>query len=908
MMQQACFPLFFLLLCVLGWYGTTSAACANACSGHGTCGQNNICTCFEGWNGGAADCSFRTCPTGPAWADKAYETDKAHLATECSNAGICDRGLGQCSCFDGFTGSACQRNICPNDCNSHGTCVSIADVSLFYGMDYDTSGTVTGGDGVGVVYTNWDKDSITMCECDGGYFGADCSLHMCPKGDDPLTINQNYRKIRMTLTAGSAFGGDLGFTFQGATTFMSLASPSAENCKRNLEGSHHIGTISCVYSVVSATEWYYDITFHTWPTLSRANNLYNHDGNPLITEFSCVVNRGTPADVACAFSDMQVDNVREYAYCSNRGNCDFNSGLCDCNAGYGGAACSNSTFFYSSGSNALPGMQVLADGLDYTGDVLQIRSAKSASPDFYLIEAIADKQRMFFVRGDGAVGITNLITPGGVTISSGGLKVNRGGQTIEHGGLMITDSGAEINDLVATSAVTNVAKINCANTGSVSATHSVLEVSTSSTATHYLISGTDKDSNKVFSVKNSGLTEVHQGGLFVNGGVSVNTGGASVYDGLTVASGGLKVDKVGIEVTEGGIIGSGGLHIKAGGVQVDSGSFKLMSAGIDVVSGGLRVHAGIAQTRAGLWVTSGHTVWSGGMTVTGGFTVRNNGIQVEAGGIQVEAGGLSSTGGLTVEDVGLRVVAGGISVIAGGADVTGGLTVRDVGLEVKGGGADVTGGLTVRDVGLQVIAGGADVTGGLTVRDTGIEVISGGLKVTGGLTVYGATGFTLGATTFTGSSNGPYANGGNQYVLTTSDRRLKTSLQGVDQPLEKISRLKGVYYKWTKQFQDESGYDDRRHIGFMAQDVLDVVPEAVHELKDEKSLGVDYSALLPVVINGVNELSDRIGVRDLKQQELVDGKKGTSITQQIVGLKQENRLLKESLDALTARLEKLEQR
>jgi hypothetical protein len=296
------------------------------------------------------------------------------------------------------------------------------------------------------------------------------------------------------------------------------------------------------------------------------------------------------------------------------------------------------------------------------------------------------------------------------------------------------------------------------------------------------------------------------------------------------------------------------------------------------------------------------------MTVTGGFTVRNNGIQVEAGGIQVEAGGLSSTGGLTVEDVGLRVVAGGISVIAGGADVTGGLTVRDVGLEVKGGGADVTGGLTVRDVGLQVIAGGADVTGGLTVRDTGIEVISGGLKVTGGLTVYGATGFTLGATTFTGSSNGPYANGGNQYVLTTSDRRLKTSLQGVDQPLEKISRLKGVYYKWTKQFQDESGYDDRRHIGFMAQDVLDVVPEAVHELKDEKSLGVDYSALLPVVINGVNELSDRIGVRDLKQQELVDGKKGTSITQQIVGLKQENRLLKESLDALTARLEKLEQR
>ena len=35
------------------------AACPNMCSGHGTCGQGNVCTCFDGWNGGAADCSFR---------------------------------------------------------------------------------------------------------------------------------------------------------------------------------------------------------------------------------------------------------------------------------------------------------------------------------------------------------------------------------------------------------------------------------------------------------------------------------------------------------------------------------------------------------------------------------------------------------------------------------------------------------------------------------------------------------------------------------------------------------------------------------------------------------------------------------------------------------------------------------
>ena len=37
----------------------TYAACPNFCNGHGSCGQGNVCKCFDGWNGGAADCSFR---------------------------------------------------------------------------------------------------------------------------------------------------------------------------------------------------------------------------------------------------------------------------------------------------------------------------------------------------------------------------------------------------------------------------------------------------------------------------------------------------------------------------------------------------------------------------------------------------------------------------------------------------------------------------------------------------------------------------------------------------------------------------------------------------------------------------------------------------------------------------------
>ena len=114
------------------------------------------------------------CPNGTAWADKAYALDSAHQSAECSNAGICDRASGVCKCFSGFTGAACQRSACPNDCSGHGTCSTIKDVSLYSGPDYDSTIEYS-GDGLGNAYTNWDKSSIQLCECDSGYFGADCS-------------------------------------------------------------------------------------------------------------------------------------------------------------------------------------------------------------------------------------------------------------------------------------------------------------------------------------------------------------------------------------------------------------------------------------------------------------------------------------------------------------------------------------------------------------------------------------------------------------------------------------------------------------------------------------------------------------------------------------------------------------
>lgn len=39
---------------------------------------------------------------------------EAHFQMECSGKGVCDRTVGVCKCYDGYTGGACQRSESPS--------------------------------------------------------------------------------------------------------------------------------------------------------------------------------------------------------------------------------------------------------------------------------------------------------------------------------------------------------------------------------------------------------------------------------------------------------------------------------------------------------------------------------------------------------------------------------------------------------------------------------------------------------------------------------------------------------------------------------------------------------------------------------------------------------------------------
>jgi len=110
----------------LSLVATISAACDNQCSGHGTCSKNGVCQCYDNWGLGlshdSGDCSDRICPYDFAWVDNPDNKGRFHKYAECSGQGLCSRDSGECACFPGYEGKACQRQACPNSCSGHGRC------------------------------------------------------------------------------------------------------------------------------------------------------------------------------------------------------------------------------------------------------------------------------------------------------------------------------------------------------------------------------------------------------------------------------------------------------------------------------------------------------------------------------------------------------------------------------------------------------------------------------------------------------------------------------------------------------------------------------------------------------------------------------------------------------------------
>lgn len=103
----------------------------------------------------------------------------------------------------------------------------------------------------------------------------------------------------------------------------------------------------------------------------------------------------------------------------------------------------------------------------------------------------------------------------------------------------------------------------------------------------------------------------------------------------------------------------------------------------------------------------------------------------------------------------------------------------------------------------------------------------------------------------------------------TSDKRLKKDIVKIEHALERVRWLNGVEFTWDKEviekLQDVGPKPDN-DIGLIAQDVEKVFPQAVIQRNDGYK-AVDYSKLVPVLIEAIKELSYRLNIVEAELED-----------------------------------------
>ncbi len=179
----------------------------------------------------------------------------------------------------------------------------------------------------------------------------------------------------------------------------------------------------------------------------------------------------------------------------------------------------------------------------------------------------------------------------------------------------------------------------------------------------------------------------------------------------------------------------------------------------------------------------------------------------------------------------------------------------------------------------EIMARNNGSTANLTLQREGGNVIVGGVTVFGGsgsqaflanptsgyLMIGNSNGANLLFDTneIMARNNGSTANltlqreGGNVIVggvtVHVSDRRLKKNIQPLSYGLKEIVQLKPKTYNWKNREQEH------RSLGLIAQEVQGIIKEIVTTQDDKnKTLGISYTELIPVLINAVKEQQEVI--------------------------------------------------
>lgn len=141
-----------------------------------------------------------------------------------------------------------------------------------------------------------------------------------------------------------------------------------------------------------------------------------------------------------------------------------------------------------------------------------------------------------------------------------------------------------------------------------------------------------------------------------------------------------------------------------------------------------------------------------------------------------------------------------------------------------------------------------------TITTDGLLSAGGGIATTGGISggnIYGAD-FHAGGTIYAGNN-----------VCCSSDSCFKKSVETISDAVTAIQQLRGVRYEWRRDEFPDRKFAEGPQVGLIAQEVREVVPQAVIEQSDGY-LAVDYARLVPLLIESIKEQQRRIEALEKK--------------------------------------------
>jgi hypothetical protein len=85
-----------------------------------------------------------------------------------------------------------------------------------------------------------------------------------------------------------------------------------------------------------------------------------------------------------------------------------------------------------------------------------------------------------------------------------------------------------------------------------------------------------------------------------------------------------------------------------------------------------------------------------------------------------------------------------------------------------------------------------------------------------------------------------------------SDERFKRNIKNIENPLEKIMKIRGKTYEYKTDEFKERNFDKGICIGFIAQELKEVLPDAV-KLNEDGFYAVNYNEVIPLLVEGIKE-------------------------------------------------------